>query len=655
MNVTSPPVSATHKAARWYASRNIFVFPLHSIVDDEGHCSCRKPDCTNQGKHPRTMNGFKDATTDLETVDRWWGMWPNANVGIDCERSGWAVLDVDPDKGGYDSLAELQQKHGDLPDTVRAITGGAGAHIVFKMPRQGFRSYVGIGYGLDTRGIGGYIVAAPSNHKSGGNYVWEEGFTFADVDIAEVPQWMLDIMAQRGAERPQVAADGDIIPEGQRDATLASLAGSMRARGMTEAEILAALQVTNETRVRPPMALADLERIARSIGRYEPGKGTYTTNMGKPSQHVTVDAETGEITPSLQGRVLIDPVLRDGLPEPEWVIDQLVVAGRIHLVYGEPESGKTIIALSWVVQCIERGVPVVFVDEESGLQAIARLLIAMGVDSVDPLLHYFPFVSLSLEDTEALMAYVDEVRPGLVVFDSLTDMLAGAGLDENAGIEVTRWFMEVPTRITRSDWEPAVVLIDHIAKDAGNTNYSVASRAKKAKSDVQWLVTKTADFGPDKTAPVDLTRKKNRPGVMPDRVRLTVGGQDGKLICRPFDSQQDVMHTLPDKALEMLDFIIREGEATPSEIEAKLGFGPKTIQRFGARLCASGKVERVGSGQVWKYVSLVDSPPNLVDMSTSIGEGIGGHPIPPLGGDVHLSTNGPTTENDEEGDEPWWT
>lgn len=652
MSVTSPPVSATHKAARWYAHRNIFVFPLHSLTD-EGKCSCRKPDCSNQGKHPRTMNGFKDATTDLETIDRWWGMWPTANIGIDCERSGWAVLDVDPDKGGYDSLAELQRAHGELPDTVRQITGGAGAHIVFKMPVQGFRSYVGIGHGLDTRGIGGYIVAAPSNHKSGGKYVWEEGWTFADVDIAEVPRWMLDLMANRGTERPQVAADGDIIPEGQRDSTLASLAGSMRARGMTEAEILAALQVTNETRVRPPMALTDLERIARSIGRYEPAKGTHATNMGKVSQHVTVDAETGEITPTLLGRVLIDPVLREGLPDPEWVIDQLVVRGRIHLVFGEPESGKTVIALSWVVQCLDAGIPVVFIDEESGLQAIARLLLAMGVDSVDPLLHYFPFVSLSLEDTEALMAYVEEVQPGLVVFDSLTDMLAGAGLDENAGIEVTRWFMEVPTRLTRAEGEPAVVLIDHIAKDAGNTNYSVASRAKKAKSDVQWLVTKTTDFGPDNTAPVDLVRKKNRPGVMPEKVRLVVGGEDGKLICRPFDISRDAIHTLPVKALEMLDIIDQEREVSPGDLAKRLGISLTAVDEHGKRLIAMNRVEKVGAGSKWMYVSLVQVGPNLLQVGPALDQSFGPTPHPSLEGGLDQMDQGGAREESE--DEPWWT
>lgn len=60
------------------------------------------------------------------------------------------------------------------------------------------------------------------------------------------------------------------IPDGGRDNTLASLAGTMRRRGMTQAEILAALRVANTERCRPPLPDADVQRIARSIASYDP-------------------------------------------------------------------------------------------------------------------------------------------------------------------------------------------------------------------------------------------------------------------------------------------------------------------------------------------------------------------------------------------------
>ncbi|QBQ53067.1 bifunctional DNA primase/polymerase [Nitrosococcus wardiae] len=46
-----------------YAEWGWRVFPVHTPIKGGG-CSCRNPKCENVGKHPRTRNGLKDATTD---------------------------------------------------------------------------------------------------------------------------------------------------------------------------------------------------------------------------------------------------------------------------------------------------------------------------------------------------------------------------------------------------------------------------------------------------------------------------------------------------------------------------------------------------------------------------------------------------------------
>jgi len=60
------------------------------------------------------------------------------------------------------------------------------------------------------------------------------------------------------------------IREGQRNATLASLAGSMRRKGFGEAAINAALLAENAERCRPQLSESEVAQIARSIGRYAP-------------------------------------------------------------------------------------------------------------------------------------------------------------------------------------------------------------------------------------------------------------------------------------------------------------------------------------------------------------------------------------------------
>ena len=60
------------------------------------------------------------------------------------------------------------------------------------------------------------------------------------------------------------------IVEGERNATLASLAGSMRRKGIDPAAIDAALQQENLAKCHPPLSADEVQAIARSMGNYAP-------------------------------------------------------------------------------------------------------------------------------------------------------------------------------------------------------------------------------------------------------------------------------------------------------------------------------------------------------------------------------------------------
>lgn len=258
--------------AHEYAARGWKIFPVHT-PDADGKCSCRKPDCSNVGKHPRTQNGLKDATVDADQVDQWWTRWPDSNIGlITGEESGLVVLDVDPRHGGNESVKALQDLHGAFVDRVYAKTGGGGWHLLFAHPGvkignvQGTPDRPGkLGPGLDIRGDGGYIVAPPSRHASGGQYSWKVAPT---VGLPDLPEWLLKILTEKKSQAPIEIAEGH-IPEGGRDLALTSMAGSMRRRGMSEASIHAALTEENK-RCNPPMGVDDINRIAKSVCRYSP-------------------------------------------------------------------------------------------------------------------------------------------------------------------------------------------------------------------------------------------------------------------------------------------------------------------------------------------------------------------------------------------------
>jgi hypothetical protein len=77
-----------------------------------------------------------------------------------------------------------------------------------------------------------------------------------------------------GSSRP--SDDGARIREGQRNAMLASLAGTMRRRGASEGAIAAALMVENRLRCDPPLSDDEVRRIAVSITRYAPAASFQT-------------------------------------------------------------------------------------------------------------------------------------------------------------------------------------------------------------------------------------------------------------------------------------------------------------------------------------------------------------------------------------------
>jgi len=69
----------------------------------------RRTQCDSKGKHPLYTGWYKNSTTDVEQIKKWWTKTPNANIGIPTgEKSGWLVLDVDD---GGDELYRLLNQH----------------------------------------------------------------------------------------------------------------------------------------------------------------------------------------------------------------------------------------------------------------------------------------------------------------------------------------------------------------------------------------------------------------------------------------------------------------------------------------------------------------------------------------------------------------
>ncbi len=255
-------MNAMLKAALRYAELGYQVFP-----------------CVAGDKRPLTEHGFHDSTADMTQIKAWWAKHPDANVAIPTE--GLAVIDVDgpgnPWPGNGDRAVDLSRG-------PMSLTPRGGRHHIFRQPTgKAWRNTAGtLAPRVDTRADGGYIVVPPSV-VAGKPYSWAQARELATgpEQLAEPPEWLTGLLdglngnggrpdAHRAPDGVDLPATGNLIRGGQRNATLARLAGNMRRVGMTQAEILAALERTNQDRCRPPLDSGEVERIATSIARYAP-------------------------------------------------------------------------------------------------------------------------------------------------------------------------------------------------------------------------------------------------------------------------------------------------------------------------------------------------------------------------------------------------
>lgn len=189
--------SGRHAAARAWAEAGIPVFP-----------------CIPGGKLPATPNGFYDATLDLGQIDAWAAL-EDYNWAIVPESAGLAVVDQEAKDDGPLTWENLQALHGRAPDTYTVQTPSGGLHYHYA---GSISSTVRkLGRGIDTRGVGGYVLIPPS--VVGGN----EYRLVHDVDPAPLPEW-IGHAVREAWDRAVATYEGSDTPHA-RERGVAYLAG----------------------------------------------------------------------------------------------------------------------------------------------------------------------------------------------------------------------------------------------------------------------------------------------------------------------------------------------------------------------------------------------------------------------------------------------
>jgi hypothetical protein len=201
------------------AERGWHVFPLRhndkrpAFPDhDAEHCTGRDPRCRTAGAH---VGWEPRATTDPDRIRRGWLRY-SYNVGIACGPSGLVVVDLDTPKPGEETPPEAWRVAGvhtgtdvftlvceragqPVPNnTYTVTTGRGGTHLYYRHPDTGpaLRNTSGergngLGWLVDTRAHGGYVVAAGSI-VAGRPYI-----VARDTDPMALPGWLGEQLAPK--------------------------------------------------------------------------------------------------------------------------------------------------------------------------------------------------------------------------------------------------------------------------------------------------------------------------------------------------------------------------------------------------------------------------------------------------------------------------
>lgn len=408
-----------------------------------------------ESKKPLTEHGFKDATRDEEVIAREFARHP---IGVAIATAGLVVVDVDDPQSPL--LREPGVKEA-LESAPTSQTPGGGTHHFFRRP-DGFRgkNWNGVvAHGIDLKTDGGYIILPPTERAEGA-YVWTRG------DLQKMSRESLPMLPEainrnieQAADRasPKVKSSVDrsmaagVIPEGQRNSTLASHAGLLRRRGWSHAEIARELHAMNATQCQPPLEMGEVDQIASSIARYPagPSSGSYP-----PPPALTVR------------RMTFDEVMATTDDGREVLIESVMRRGDIVNLIGVPKSRKSVLVTQIAMQmatgspCLgefkTRAGRTLIIDAEVGAPSLRerfrKLAAELGIETAA--------LSRALEvcdlrghwdQAEGCRIALGTLEPGefdLVIVDPLYRMLPD-GADENDNIQMASFYRMLSHHVTR--------------------------------------------------------------------------------------------------------------------------------------------------------------------------------------------------------------
>jgi len=596
--------------------RGWLVFPIWGVTD--GKCGCGDGDCKSVGKHPVAKlvpNWFKQATTDSTLIQRWWTAYPEANLGVRTGiESGIFVVDLDRKNGidGPRQFAELSPDsfgYDSFDDTPKAVTGSDGRHIVFKLADNSEvkNSSKLAGLNIDCRGVGGYVVAPPSQHIAG-EYRWEISQRY--FEPIDPPDWILELVTGKGGTEGTAEINSDSVsftcrhdlkshpgsPEGERNHTLCQLVGAY----------LVTIGLTNDL---IPLAVAWGRRCKPAYSE----KAVRKTVFGLAEKHARQDQKKAAPKAILLPYSGIEP------QTVKWLWQDRIAIGKLTIVSGDPGLGKTFVLLD-ITARVSRGMDfpdgakcqrgkVIFLTAEDGAgDTIRPRLDAMdasvenvfhfeGIRSGNDVLDFFQ-LDKHLTALRETISEMGDVR--LFVLDPITAFMGDTDSHKNADVRRVL----APLAKLAEEQNIAVVGISHQTKGSAQFKAiyrTMGSLAFVAAARAAWAVVKDPD---DDDRRLFLPVKNN----LADAKGLAYRLEDGRVVWEPdpvLVSIDDLSESSPDdgpkdEAKAWLFGQLEQGPVTANAIQKASkadGIGFRTLKRAKKELGVMSK--KVDDAWTW--------------------------------------------------------
>lgn len=183
-------------AASYYIDLGLPIIP--DCSHDHAHTSVKHNDrCNCKGKIPLIAQWQTRKETKEEHLDEWIRQFKTFNIGLPLgEASGYCGIDIDGPKGEE----YLQTMSGGVLPETWEFTTGEGRRLLYRIP-----------IGMQTKKFklhdknddhqecallctGQQTVLPPSIHYSGRIYTWTQDHSPNDIDCADAPKWLLDLI-----------------------------------------------------------------------------------------------------------------------------------------------------------------------------------------------------------------------------------------------------------------------------------------------------------------------------------------------------------------------------------------------------------------------------------------------------------------------------